>query len=399
MSAPLPHPARVRFSQLIRVGLVGVAGRPGRAALSALGIAIGVAALVALLGIGAAGQAELAAKLDALGTDLLRVTAGKTALGEETKLPREVVAMVARVSGVRQAGGTGAVPGATVHRTDLTDPRSTGAIEVLAARPDLPDVVGAQVRTGTWLNTATGRYPSVVLGAAAAEHLAVDSPGAQVWLGGRWFTVLGVLAPVDLAPELDRSALIGWEVAERLLGFDGHPTTVYERSDDDAVQRIAELLPGTVNPQNPNEVEVSRPSDALQAKLAAQSTFAAAYLGLGVVALVVGGIGVANTMVVSVVERRAEIGLRRALGAGRRQIRTQFLTEAVLLSVLGGLTGVLLGLATAAGWALRSGWPITVPAAAVAAGVGSSVLIGSVAGWFPAARAARLSPTEALNAA
>lgn len=399
MSAPLPRPARVRFTQLVAAGLVGVRGRPGRAVLSALGIAIGVAAVVAVLGIGAAGQAELAARLDTLGTNLLRVTAGKTPLGEQTRLPREAVDMVARVSGVRQAGSTGKVPKATVHRSDLTDPRATGGIDVLAADVRLPDVVGATVRTGTWLDAATDGYPTVVLGAAAAEHLAVDVPGSQVWLADRWFTVVGVLDPVDLAPELDRSALIGQEAAESLLGFDGHPTTVYERSDDDAVQQVAELLPGTVSPQRPGDVQVSRPSDALQAKLAAQSTFATAYLGLGLVALVVGGIGVANTMVVSVVERRAEIGLRRALGAGKGQIRTQFLTEAVMLSGLGGVTGVLLGLSTAAAWALHSGWPVTIPTAAVVAGVGSSVLIGSVAGWFPAARAARLSPTEALTAA
>ncbi|KOX12368.1 ABC transporter permease [Saccharothrix sp. NRRL B-16348] len=384
---------------MVGVGLLGVAGRPGRAALSALGIAIGVAAVVAILGIGAAGQAELSARLDALGTNLLRVSAGQTFSGETSRLPREVVDMVARVPGVHRAGGTGSVRDTTVHRTDLTDPRATGSIEVLAARTNLPDVVGAGVRTGAWLNDATGQYPSVVLGSAAAEHLAVDVPGTQVWLGGRWFTVIGVLHPVELAPELDRSALIGWVVAESLLGFDGHPTTVYERSADDVVEQVAALLPGTVNPERPNEVKVSRPSDALAAKLAAQSTFATAYLGLGVVALVVGGIGVANTMVVSVVERRAEIGLRRALGAGKRQIRTQFLTEAVLLSGLGGVVGVLLGLGTAAAWAVNSGWPVTVPTTAVAAGVGASVLIGSVAGWFPAARAARLSPTEALAAA
>jgi putative ABC transport system permease protein len=238
----------------------------------------------------------------------------------------------------------------------------------------------------------------VVLGSGTARQLGIDRPGRQVYLGRQWFTVVGILAPAPLAQELNLSALVGWDVAAAKLGFDGRPTTVYERSADQAVTAVQSILAASVDPEHPEEVTVSRPSDALQAQLAAKAAFLTLFLGLGAVALLVGGVGVANTMVISVLERRSEIGLRRAMGASRGQVRTQFLTEAVLLSGLGGLFGVLLGLIVSVGYSLSSGWPVVIPAPAIAAGVGASVLIGTVAGWFPAARAAKLPPNTALLA-
>jgi putative ABC transport system permease protein len=240
----------------------------------------------------------------------------------------------------------------------------------------------------------------VVLGSAAADRLGVARAGAEVrvWLGGRWFTVVGVLAPVPLAPELDTSALIGWPVAQQLLGFDGYPTTIYTRARDDAVEHVRDVLAATANPQNPEQVQVSRPSDALAARRAADDTLNALLLGLGAVALLVGGVGVANTMVISVLERRQEIGLRRSLGATRGQIRIQFLVESQLLSTLGGLGGVLLGIAVTAGYAATQNWPTVIPAWATIGGMTATLVIGALAGLYPAVRAARLAPTEALAA-
>ena len=392
----LPVPGRLGVSDLVRAGFVGVIGRPARAVLSGLGIGIGVAAMVAVLGITTASQAQLSAQLATLGTNLLRAAPGSTLFGKTAQLPANAIDMAKRIGPVTAASGTGAVKNCFVYRSDLVDPRDTGGISVQAAKLDLLSTVNARVVSGQWLNAATGRYPAVVLGSDTAKLLGVDQPGRQVYLGGRWFTVIGILAPATLAPELNAAALVGWDAAASVLGFDGHPTTVYERSADQAVTGVQQILAPSIDPEHPEEVAVSRPSDALQAQLAAKTAFLSLFLGLGAVALLVGGVGVANTMVISVLERRSEIGLRRSMGASRGQVRTQFLTEAVLLSGLGGLFGVLLGLAVSIGYSLTSGWPVVLPLPAIAAGVGASVLIGTVAGWFPAARAARMPPNTAL---
>jgi putative ABC transport system permease protein len=391
------RPARLAPGDVARVGAVGLRTRPLRVVLSAFGIALGIAAMVAVVGISASSRSDLNARLDRLGTNLLTVTPGQTLFGKEAKLPKESVGMVRRIGPVLSASATGTVD-ATVRRTDKIPANETGAISVMAARPDLLGTVGGRVHSGGWLNDAIARYPAVVLGSTAAQRLGIGraGPDVQVWLGGRWFTVVGILDPVELAGELDSAALVGFDVAGRLLGFDGHPTRLYERSTEASVDAVRAVLPRTANPKNPEEVLVSRPSDALAARAAADTTFTGLLLGLGAVALLVGGVGVANTMVISVLERRSEIGLRRALGATRGQIRVQFLAESLLLSLLGGVVGALLGAAVTGGYAAMRGWPTTVPAWVLAGCVAATLLIGTIAGAYPAVRAARLAPTTAL---
>ncbi len=390
--------ARLRPADVVRVGAAGLRTRPTRVLLSALGIAIGIAAMIAVVGISASSREDLNRQLTALGTNLLRVSPGQTLFGDKAHLPDEAIGMIGRIPPVTSVTATGVVDSAHVYRNDRIPAAQSGGIGVVAARTDLLDTVGATVVSGAFLNDATAGYPAVVLGSSAADKLGVVAagPDARVWLGGRWFTVVGVLAPVELAPELDTSALIGWPVAEQRLGFDGHPTTVYTRVREDAVERVQAVLAATANPQSPGEVEVSRPSDALAAKRATDETLTALLLGLGAVALLVGGVGVANTMVISVLERRPEIGLRRSLGATRGQIRVQFLVESQLLSALGGAGGVLLGIAVTGGYATTQHWPTVIPAWATAGGLIATLVIGGLAGLYPAMRAARLAPTEAL---
>ncbi|HEY9371234.1 ABC transporter permease [Streptomyces sp.] len=388
--------ARLGPADVVRLGGTGLRTRPLRVFLSALGIAIGVAAMIAVVGISGSGQAEVDRKLDALGTNLLRVAPGETLGGDEAKLPPESVAMIRRVPPVQQVAATGAT-GVSVYRNERISAGRTGSLTVHAAGEGLLPAVGGHVRRGRWLDDATDKYPAVVLGATAAQRLDVYTPGTRVWLGGRWFSLVGVLDPVPLAPELDSAALVGWPAAKTYLRFDGHPSTVYVRAEDSQVTSVRAVLAATANPQKPGEVKISRPSDALAAREATESALTGLLLGLGGVALLVGGVGVGNTMVISVLERRPEIGLRRALGATKGQIRTQFVTESLLLSLIGGLGGTVLGTLITAGYALSRDWPTVVPVWASAAGIGSTLLIGMIAGLYPAVRASRLAPTEALS--
>jgi ABC-type antimicrobial peptide transport system permease subunit len=389
-------PARLRPKDVFRVGLSGLSTRPTRVVLSALGIAIGIATMVAVIGISSSSKERLLSRLDQLGTNLLTVQPGQTLFGQDAKLPETAVAMTRHIRPVTTASAVGKAD-TSVRRTNLIPVANTSGIAVQAATGDLLRTLDGTVRTGSWLSAATERYPAVVLGSESARRLGVTRVGEQVWIEDRWFTVVGVLNSLPLAPEIDRSALVGWDAAARYLGFDGHPTTIYERSKDSAVEAVRDVLPRTVSPENPQEVEVSRPSDALAAKAAAAGAFTNLLLGLGAVALLVGGVGVANTMVISVLERRREIGLRRSLGATRGQVRTQFLSESLLLSALGGVAGALLGSLFTVAFATYRGWPPVVPSWALVGGVGATLIIGTIAGIYPAMRAARLSPTVALT--
>jgi putative ABC transport system permease protein len=403
MSAPdmlsVPPNARLGGLDVLRVGVSGLRARPLRLVLSALGIAIGIAAMVAVLGISGSSRAALDDLLDRLGTNLLTVQPGQTLFGENAELPPQSIPMIGRIGPVTSVSATGTVD-ANAYRNDHIPAAENNSIAVLAARNDLLPTVGGTVATGRWQDAATAKYPAVVLGSKAAERLGITEagPDTRIRLGDRWVPVIGILNPVALAPELDSAALMGWPAAQSYFDFDGSPTTVYERSKESAVEAVESVLGATANPEHPDEVKVSRPSDALAAQQATDETFTALLLGLGAVALLVGGVGVANTMVISVLERRGEIGLRRALGATRGQIRVQFLAESLMLSALGGLAGLVLGAGITAAYAVSQGWPIAVPLVALAGGLGATLLIGGIAGLYPAVRASRLDPVDALSA-
>ncbi|MGW1617011.1 ABC transporter permease [Streptomyces sp. NPDC002285] len=397
MSRRRLRPARLRPADVVRLGGTGLRTRPLRVFLSALGIAIGMAAMIAVVGISASGQAEVDRRLEKLGTNLLRAAPAERQDGTQAQLPEQSVAMVRRIGPVLSAEQTGLIEEVKVYRNEHIPSGRTGSIDVAATGRGLLPVIGARLQSGTWLTPATETFPGVVLGSTAAERLGVHTPGTRLRVGQAWFSLAGVLHPVPLTPEIDSTALVGWPAARTHLGFDGHPTTVYLRAQDRQVTAVRDVLAATVSPGHAGDVAVSRPSDALAAREATESTLTALLLGLGGVALLVGGVGVGNTMVISVLERRGEIGLRRALGATSGHIRGQFLTEALLLSLLGGLGGTVLGTGITAGFAAFRHWPTKVPLWAAAAGITATLLIGALAGLFPAIRAGRMPPAQALS--
>jgi putative ABC transport system permease protein len=403
-----PSPARLRVTDLARLAAVGLRTRKLRAGLSALGIAIGVAAIVAVLGLSASSAAGLQAEISALGTNLLTVQNGQTLAGGTAELPAAAPAMIGRLPGVTNVQSTAAINGitgngVTAYRTSLIPAIDTNGLSVDAASLGLPSASGTSIAQGEFLNPATARQPVCVLGAAAAAYLGIDRIwlGERIWItqagaGGMWFYVAGILHPDTLAPQIDSSVLVGYPAAEQYLGLDGNPSTIYVRAATSQVTAVDNLLAAQANPESPGQVQVSQPSAALTAQLDAAGAFNTLFLGLGAVALLVGAIGVANIMVISVLERRSEIGLRRALGATQGQIRAQFLSEAIVLALAGGAAGVLAGAVATAMYAHAKNWLTVIPLEAWAGGLGAALLIGAIAGLWPALQAARMSPTQAL---
>jgi putative ABC transport system permease protein len=399
---------RLRLEDGLRVASVGLRARPLRAALSALGIAIGTAAIVAVLGLSASSQAGLIAEINRLGTNLLTVEAGQSLTGGPAQLPREAPARITLLDNVQLVGHTALIKDKYVYRSSIIPAGETGGLQVRATDLNLPSMLGTGIASGNWLNKGTARLPVAVLGSVAAHQLGIDrvNPDQRIWLGGQWFNLAGILNPSPLEPEVDVSALIGYPAAQTYLGYlsivrgeqrAGPPSTIYVRAATDHEAAVQSLLAQTANPEAPYEAAVSQPSDVLTARAAAAGAFNSLFLGLGVVALIVGAVGVANIMLISVLERRSEIGLRRALGATKAQIRTQFLAESILLAVIGGVVGVLAGVAATTVYASSKSWAVVIPLEAWTGGIAAAILIGALAGLTPAVRASRMPPNVALR--
>jgi putative ABC transport system permease protein len=394
----------------LRVASVGLRARPLRAALSALGIAIGTAAIVGVLGLSSSSQVGLISEINRLGTNLLTVEPGQSLTGGPAQLPREAPARITLLDNVQLVADTALMTDRYVYRSSIIPVGQTGGVQVRATSLNLPSVLDTSVARGDWLNAGTARLPVAVLGSVAAQQLGIDRvyPGQRIWLGGQWFNLAGILQPSPLTPDIDVSALIGYPAAQKYLGYvsivngkqeAGPPSAIYVRAATGHEAAVQSLLAQTANPEAPYEAAVSQPSDVLTARAAAAGAFNSLFLGLGAVALIVGAVGVANIMIISVLERRSEIGLRRALGATKGQIRTQFLAESILLAVIGGVVGVLAGAGATALYANAKGWAVVIPVEAWLGGIASAILIGALAGLMPAVRASRLPPTVALRTA
>ena len=383
---------------IFKVSVSGLRTRKLRSALSALGITIGIAAVVGVLGLSASGNADLIRELDSLGTNLLTIEAGQGFGAEEASLPDGAAAMLRRITPVYEVSSVTRISG-QVFRNNLIEDGRTKGITIIASDLNLLQSQRGSMQNGYFLNELNSTYPVVVLGSVAAERLGIQdtTDSKLLWIGQEWFSLIGIMNPLPLAADLDRAAIIGYGAAEEYFGHDGQVDTIYVRAYPEHVEDVRSVMPATVNPENPEEVQVSRASDVLEARAVANSTFTNLFMGLGAVALLVGGIGIANVMAIAVIERRSEIGLRRAIGATKLHIGVQFITESLLLACVGGAMGIIVGMIVTAVYASTQGWYIVIPQSAIYIGIGSSVLIGGVAGFYPAMRAANMSPTEALR--
>ncbi len=388
--------SRLMPTDALITGTHGLRSRKGRTLLTAVGIAIGIASMVAVLGISASSKADLIAEIDELGTNLLQVQAGSNMFGERSTLPEEAPGMIRRIAPVEQASSVSTLD-TDVQRNEYSD--DNNGLDVLATETQLLDTLDGVIERGRILDRQTATIPTVVLGAVAAERLGIDDllGAPTVQIAGRTFAVIGVLEPLPLNPDIDRAVMIGNEAAERFLGAEVVPTAIYLRADPDFVDDVREVLAPTANPAGPNEVNVSRPSDALEARAKVDENLQNLLLGLGAVALLVGGVGIANVMIISVLERRGEIGLRRALGATRRHIATQFVLESASLAALGGVLGTALGAAVTYSYAKQQDWLVDIPVRGLAGGIAVALLLGAIAGLYPATRAARLDPADAVR--
>ena len=395
---PVKLRSRLSFGDTLRVAVTGPRSRKLRSALSTLGITIGIAALVGVLGLSSSGSADLIRELDALGTNLLTIEKGESFGSNDAKLPTESVRRIARIKPVYEVASVSKIPGG-VYRNDRVDLGRTQGLTIFAADLNLLEAQRGTLADGIFLTEQLAEFPTVVLGAVAAERLGIRrvTGDQSVWIDNKWFAVVGVLDALPLAADLDRGAIIGHAAAERFLDEEYEPDVIYVRAFPEHILDVRSIMSATVNPEKPEEVEVSRASDVLEARAAAQSTFTNLFLGLGIVALIVGGIGIANVMVIAVIERRNEIGLRRALGATRFHIAVQFLVESLFLSGAGGVAGVVLGILVTVVYAMIQGWTVVIPSYAIVGGILSSFIIGGVAGLYPSLRAAGMSPTEALR--
>ena len=424
---------RLKIKDLFFVALYGVKSRKGRATLTSIGIGIGIAAIVAVSGISASGRADLLSTLESLGTNLVKASPQAGFFGTQEELPKGVLGMVERIGPVQEVTSTTQTD-LLVRRSNFISEFEGGGISTIVTSAELLDVIGGNLIDGRFIEDGLSDIPVTVLGSVTAQRLGINNLStptkilienewfgvvgileelkihpdldrsvfigygvAKILIENQWFGVIGILEELKIHPDLDRSVFIGYGVAKTLFDIDEEPTTIYLRANPTFIEDVVEVLAPSMNPENPDQVEVTRPSDALEAQQAAEEAFTNLLLGLGSVALLVGGVAIANVMVMSVLERRMEIGVRRSIGATRREIRYQFLLESIVLSGIGGLVGVLLGTGITLGYTNYTNIVFSIPVWQIFGAVLLALLIGAISGVYPAIKASKIQPAEAVR--
>jgi len=389
---------KLRTRDLFFVAVYGVKARKGRAALTSIGIGIGIAAIVAVSGIAASGSADLLSTLESLGTNLVKASPQAGFFGTQEELPEGVIGMVERIGPVEEVTSTTQTD-LLVRRSNFISEFEGGGISTIVTSSELLNVIGGKLSEGRFITDGLADLPVTVLGSVTAKRLGITnlSKPTKILIDDEWFGVIGIVEELKIHPDLDRSVFIGYGAAKKLFDINKEPTTIYLRANPTFIEDVVEVIAPSMNPENPDQVEVSRPSDALEAQQAVEASFTNLLLGLGSVALLVGGVAIANVMVMSVLERRMEIGVRRSIGATRREIRYQFLLESVVLSGIGGLVGVMLGSLITLAYTNYTNIVFSIPVWQILGAVVLALLIGAISGVYPAIKASKIQPAEAVR--
>ena len=389
---------KLRTRDLFFVAVYGVKARKGRAALTSIGIGIGIAAIVAVSGIAASGSADLLSTLESLGTYLVKASPQAGFFGTQEELPEGVIGMVERIGPVEEVTSTTQTD-LLVRRSNFISEFEGGGISTIVTSSELLNVIGGKLSEGRFITDGLSDLPVTVLGNVTAKRLGITnlSKPTKILIDDEWFGVIGIVEELKIHPDLDRSVFIGYGAAKKLFDINEEPTTIYLRANPTFIEDVVEVIAPSMNPENPDQVEVSRPSDALEAQQAVEASFTNLLLGLGSVALLVGGVAIANVMVMSVLERRMEIGVRRSIGATRREIRYQFLLESIVLSGIGGLVGVMLGSLITLAYTNYTNIVFSIPVWQILGAVVLALLIGAISGVYPAIKASKIQPAEAVR--
>jgi len=382
----------------VREAAVGMLGRPGRVWLSIIGMAIGIAALVAIIGIAQSAGNQILSRLLTVDRTLIRVSSSQ--LADADAIGWEAEESVLRIDGVAAAGTLGPVRQSAEVAKRLQSSARVVQLDVLAATPGIADVLGAEVVRGRFLDPPLkGReLRTAVLGSGAARLLDYRdlSPGKDaIFIEGIAFSVVGILDVSSIDSNLSSAVFVSpGSISDPSL----LPDVMYVRTDTNAAGVVAPQLARVISPNRPNSLSVSAPVGLDQLRRGVESDIDALFVTLGAVALVVAAIGIANVTLISVIERRPEIGLRRALGATRTRIGAEFLAESTILGVFGGVVGVAMGVIVVATMATIRDWLPILDPTVLGAGVLLGALTGMVSGIYPALRAANLEPNAALKA-
>mgnify|MGYP003321446787 FL=1 len=389
---------KLRTRDLFFVAVYGVKARKGRVALTSIGIGIGIAAIVAVSGIAASGSADLLSTLESLGTNLVKASPQAGFFGTQEELPEGVIGMVERIGPVEEVTSTTQTD-LLVRRSNFISEFEGGGISTIVTSSELLNVIGGNLLEGRFITDGLSDLPVTVLGSVTAKRLGITnlSQPSKILIDDEWFGVIGIIEELKIHPDLDRSVFIGYGAAKKLFDINEEPTTIYLRANPSFIEDVVEVIAPSMNPENPDQVEVSRPSDALEAQQAVEASFTNLLLGLGSVALLVGGVAIANVMVMSVLERRMEIGVRRSIGATRREIRYQFLLESIVLSGIGGLVGVMLGSLITLAYTNYTNIVFSIPVWQILGAVVLALLIGAISGVYPAIKASKIQPAEAVR--